>query len=70
MCWVVFKREHTLQGLRWAIQRVFPPQSKYGASEAAKKISRFVAKNRYVKKKIKNVIGIIHLHHCLSRDIK
>jgi len=32
--------------------------------------SLLVAKNRDVKKKIKNVIGVLHLHHCLSRGIK
>ena len=29
-----------------------------------------VARNQDINKKIKNVIGIIHLHHCLSRGIK
>ena len=29
-----------------------------------------VAHNQDINKKIKNVIGIIHLHHCLSRGIK
>ena len=32
--------------------------------------SLLVAKNKYVNKKVKNVIGILHLHHCLSRGIK
>lgn len=32
--------------------------------------SLLVAHNRDINKKIKNVIGIIHLHHCLSRGIK
>ena len=32
--------------------------------------SLLVARNREIGKKIKNVIGIIHLHHCLSRGIK
>jgi len=32
--------------------------------------SLLVARNKEVKKKIKNVAGIIHLHHCLSRGIK
>ncbi len=32
--------------------------------------SLLVAKNKDVKKKIKNVIGVLHLHHCLSRGIK
>ena len=32
--------------------------------------SLLVAKNKDMKKKIKNVIGILHLHHCLSRGIK
>ena len=29
-----------------------------------------VARNQDINKKIKNVIGVIHLHHCLSRGIK
>jgi len=37
----------------------------------SKKItSLLVSKNKDIKKKIKNIIGIIHLHHCLSRGIK
>ena len=32
--------------------------------------SLLVAKNKDIKKKIKNIVGIIHLHHCLSRGIK
>ena len=32
--------------------------------------SLLVANNRDIAKKIKKVIGIIHLHHCLSRGIK
>jgi len=32
--------------------------------------SLLVARNNDIKKKIKNVIGILHLHHCLSRGIK
>ena len=32
--------------------------------------SLLVAKNKDINKKIKNVIGILHLHHCLSRGIK
>jgi len=32
--------------------------------------SLLVAKNKDINKKIKNVIGIIHLHHCLARGIK
>ena len=32
--------------------------------------SLLVARDQDVSKKIKNVIGIIHLHHCLSRGIK
>ena len=31
--------------------------------------SLLVARDQDVSKKIKNVIGIIHLHHCLSRGI-
>jgi len=29
-----------------------------------------VAKNKDVKKKIKKIVGVIHLHHCLRRGIK
>ena len=37
----------------------------------SKKItSLLVARNKDINKKIKNVIGVIHLHHCLSRGIK
>ena len=32
--------------------------------------SLLVARNNDINKKIKNMIGIIHLHHCLSRGIK
>ncbi len=32
--------------------------------------SLLVARDQDVSKKIKNVIGIIHIHHCLSRGIK
>ena len=32
--------------------------------------SLLVARNQDINKKIKNVIGILHLHHCLSRGIK
>ena len=32
--------------------------------------SLLVARSQDINKKIKNVIGIIHLHHCLSRGIK
>jgi len=32
--------------------------------------SLLVAKNQDINKKIKSVIGIIHLHHCLSRGVK
>jgi len=32
--------------------------------------SLLVTHNQYINKKIKKVIGIIHLHHCLSRGIK
>ena len=32
--------------------------------------SLLVARKEDISKKIKNVIGIIHLHHCLSRGIK
>ena len=37
----------------------------------SKKItSLLVARNQDINKKIKNIIGVIHLHHCLSRGIK
>ncbi len=37
----------------------------------SKKISSLlVARNKDINKKTKSVIGIIHLHHCLSRGIK
>ena len=37
----------------------------------SKKItSLLVARNQDINKKIKKVIGILHLHHCLSRGIK
>ena len=32
--------------------------------------SLLVARNQDINKKIKNIIGIIHLHHCLSQGIK
>lgn len=32
--------------------------------------SLLVARNRDINKKNKNIIGILHLHHCLSRGIK
>ena len=32
--------------------------------------SLLVAKNKDIKKKIKNVIGILHLQECLRRGIK
>ena len=37
---------------------------------ALKITSLLVARNRDIKKKIKNVVGILHLHHCLSKGIK
>ncbi len=37
----------------------------------SKKItSLLVARNKDINKKIKSVVGVIHLHHCLSRGIK
>ena len=35
-----------------------------------KKLALLVAHNKDINKKIKNVIGIIHLHHCLRHGIK
>ena len=37
---------------------------------ALKITSLLVAQNQNIKKKIKKVVGVIHLHHCLSRGIK
>ena len=37
---------------------------------ALKITSLLVTQNQYIKKKIKKLIGILHLHHCLSRGIK
>ena len=37
----------------------------------SKKItSLLVAEKKDINKKIKKVIGIIHMHHCLTRGIK
>ena len=37
----------------------------------SKKItSLLVTKNKDMNKKIKSIIGVIHVHHCLSRGIK
>ena len=37
----------------------------------SKKItSLLVANNGEIKKKIKKIVGVIHLHHCFSRGIK
>jgi len=32
--------------------------------------SLLVTENKYINKKIKKLVGILHLHHCLSRGIK
>ena len=32
--------------------------------------SLLVACNQDINKKIKNIIGVLHLHHCLSQGIK
>jgi len=32
--------------------------------------SLLVARNKDINKKIKNVVGVLHLHHCLNRGIK
>ena len=37
---------------------------------ALKMTSLLVARNQNIKKKIKKIVGVIHLHHCLSRGIK
>ena len=37
----------------------------------AKKItSLLVTQNQYMKKKTKKIVGILHMHQCLSRGIK
>mgnify|MGYP002526451206 FL=1 len=37
---------------------------------ALKITSLLVAKNQDINKKIKEIVGVLHLHHCLSRGIK
>ena len=37
---------------------------------SSKITSLLVARNKDIKKKKKKVVGILHLHHCLSRGIK
>ena len=37
---------------------------------ALKITSLLVAQNQDMKKKIKKIVGVLHLHHCLSRGIK
>ena len=37
---------------------------------ALKMTSLLVARNQNIKKKIKKIVGVVHLHHCLSRGIK
>ena len=37
---------------------------------ALKITSLLVAQNQDIKKKIKKIVGVLHLHHCLSRGIK
>ena len=32
--------------------------------------SLLVCKNKDIRKKIKKIVGVLHLHHCLSRGIK
>jgi len=32
--------------------------------------SLLVTRNQDINKKIKKIVGVIHLHHCLSRGIK
>ena len=32
--------------------------------------SLLVARDQDIRKKIKNIVGVLHLHHCLSRGIK
>jgi len=44
--------------------------SAIGKMNALKITSLLVARNQDIRKKIKNVVGILHLHHCLSKGIK
>ena len=44
--------------------------SAIGKMNALKITSLLVAGNQDIRKKIKNVVGILHLHHCLSKGIK
>ena len=44
--------------------------SAIGKMNSQKITSLLVARNQEINKKIKKVIGVIHLHHCLSRGIK
>ena len=37
---------------------------------ALKITSLLVAKNQDIKKNIKKIVGVLHLHHCLNRGIK
>ena len=37
---------------------------------ALKITSLLVTQNQDIKKKIKKIVGVLHLHHCLSRGIK
>ena len=37
---------------------------------ALKITSLLVAQNQDIKKKIKKIVGVLHLHHCLSRGVK
>jgi len=37
---------------------------------ALKITSLLVTQNKDIKKKIKKIVGVLHLHHCLSRGIK
>ena len=37
---------------------------------ALKITSLLVAQNQDIKKKIKKIVGVLHLHHCLSKGIK
>ena len=32
--------------------------------------SLLVTKNKDINRKIKKIVGVLHLHHCLSRGIK
>jgi len=44
--------------------------SAIGRMNSLKITSLLVTKNQDIKKKIKKVLGVLHLHHCLNKGIK